>query len=145
LTIWLPTTKSIKSSQFLYMQLACNILLESSWRGLNFVSDLISIEGLHAKLWAPKIPRVLVVRISGLPLGSLETKWHLGAGPMVRHKIYYKGEGGGFPKFGLWWVLWIRICSWLVLTSKMLQLCTNQLVVWFCASPCEWVITCHSL
>ncbi len=31
-------------------------------------------------------------------LGSLKTKWHLGVGPMVRHKRYYKGEGGGFPQ-----------------------------------------------
>jgi hypothetical protein len=36
--------------------------------------------------------------ISGLPLGSLETKWHLGVGPVARHKVYYKGEGGGFPQ-----------------------------------------------
>jgi hypothetical protein len=26
------------------------------------------------------------------------TKWHLGAGPVARHKVYYKGEGGGFPQ-----------------------------------------------
>jgi hypothetical protein len=25
------------------------------------------------------------------------TKWHLGVSPMARHKVYYKGEGGGFP------------------------------------------------
>jgi hypothetical protein len=23
---------------------------------------------------------------------------NLGAGPMARHKLYYKGEGGGFPQ-----------------------------------------------
>jgi hypothetical protein len=26
------------------------------------------------------------------------TKLHLGVGPMVRHRVYYKGEGGGFPQ-----------------------------------------------
>ncbi len=36
--------------------------------------------------------------ILGLPLGSPETKCHLNVGPMVRHKVYYKGEGGGFPQ-----------------------------------------------
>jgi hypothetical protein len=46
----------------------------------------------------PKVARVVVVGISGLPFGSLGTKWHLGAGPMVGHKVYYKGEGGGFPQ-----------------------------------------------
>jgi hypothetical protein len=55
----------------------------------------------------------------------------LGAGPVARHRIYYKGEGGGFPKFGLWWVLWIHVCSWLVHAPKGFQLCINQLIAWF--------------
>jgi len=41
---------------------------------------------------------VLTLRISGLPLGSLGTKGHLGVGPMAKHRVYYKGEGGGFPQ-----------------------------------------------
>jgi hypothetical protein len=60
--------------------------------------DLISIGGLHAKLWARKVARVLVVRTSGLPLGSLGTKCHLDVRLMERYKKYYKGEGGGFPQ-----------------------------------------------
>jgi hypothetical protein len=66
--------------------------------GYNFSIDFISIRGLHTKLWAPKVAGVSTLGISGLPLGSPETKCHLGAGPMVRHKIYYKGEGGDFPQ-----------------------------------------------
>jgi hypothetical protein len=42
--------------------------------GYNFASDFISIRGVHAKLWAPKVVRVPVVGISGLPLGNLMTK-----------------------------------------------------------------------
>jgi len=42
--------------------------------------------------------RILVVRISGLPFGSLGIKCHLDVGFIDRHKIYYKGEGGGSPK-----------------------------------------------
>jgi len=42
------------------------------------------------------------VRISGLPFESPGTKWHLGAGPMAKHRVYYKGEGGGFPQV---WVM----------------------------------------
>ncbi len=38
------------------------------------------------------------MRISGLPLGSPETKCHLGASPMAKHRVYYKGEGGDFPQ-----------------------------------------------
>jgi hypothetical protein len=36
--------------------------------------------------------------ISGLPFESPETKCHLDVGLMERHKVYYKGEGGGFPQ-----------------------------------------------
>jgi len=38
------------------------------------------------------------VRILGLPLGSPKTKCHLDVGLVERHKVYYKGEGDGFPK-----------------------------------------------
>ncbi len=67
-------------------------------KGYNFALDFILIRGLHAKLWAPKVIKVLVVRILGLPFGSIKTKWHLGASPMAKHKVYYKGEGGGFSQ-----------------------------------------------
>jgi len=34
----------------------------------------------------------------GFSLGSPETKCHLGVDPMVKHIVYYKGEGGAFPQ-----------------------------------------------
>jgi hypothetical protein len=40
--------------------------------------------------------------ITSSQLGSLETKWHLDVAPVANHKEYYKWEGGGFPKSGLW-------------------------------------------
>jgi hypothetical protein len=42
--------------------------------GYNFDLDPISIGGLHIKLWAPKVEKILIVGISRLPLGSPETK-----------------------------------------------------------------------
>jgi hypothetical protein len=51
-------------------------------KGYNFVLDFIIIEGLHAKLWAPKFSRVLVEGILGLPFGSPGTKCHLDVGLM---------------------------------------------------------------
>ncbi len=36
--------------------------------------------------------------ILGLSFGSLETKCHLDVDLMEKHKVYYKGEGGGFPQ-----------------------------------------------
>ncbi len=38
------------------------------------------------------------MRISGFPFESLGTKCHLDVGLVERHKVYYKGEGGGFPQ-----------------------------------------------
>jgi hypothetical protein len=66
-------------------------------KGYNFVLDLISIRGLYTKLWGPKVARDPTLRISGLPFGSPGTKCHLDVGLMERHRVYYKGEGGGFP------------------------------------------------
>jgi hypothetical protein len=67
-------------------------------KGYNFALNLISIGGLHAKLWRPKVVKVPTLAILGLPLGSLGTKNHLDVGPVERCKVYYKREGGGFPQ-----------------------------------------------
>jgi len=64
----------------------------------NFILDLISIEGLQTKLWGPKVAGVPTLAISGLPLESPKTKSHLDVGLMERHRVSYKGEGGGFPQ-----------------------------------------------
>jgi hypothetical protein len=50
------------------------------------------------KLCTPKVVRVSTMGISGLPFGNPETKSHLDVAPMERRKVYYKGEGGGFPQ-----------------------------------------------
>jgi hypothetical protein len=55
--------------------------------GYNFALDLISIEGLHTKLWGPKAAGVPTLRISKLPFGSFKTKYHLDVGLMERHRV----------------------------------------------------------
>jgi hypothetical protein len=57
--------------------------------------------------------------ISGLSLGSPGTKSHLDVAPMERRKIYYKGEGGGFPQVRAVVSLMCSSCPWLVLASKV--------------------------
>ncbi len=42
-----------------------------------------------------KVPTLVISR---LPLGSPGTKCHLDVGLVDRHKVYYKGEGDGFPQ-----------------------------------------------
>jgi len=64
-------------------------------KGYKFAIKFIVIEGLHTKLWRSKVAKVLTLVISGLPLGSPGTKNLL---DVERHKVYYKGEGGGFPQ-----------------------------------------------
>jgi hypothetical protein len=92
----LSITKSQDSPRFPCVQVACHKPLKSFRREYNFGSNPISIEALHTKLWAAKVAEVLISRISKLPFGSLRTKCHLDAGPVARHKIYYKGKSGGF-------------------------------------------------
>jgi len=80
---------------------------------------------------------VPTLAILGLPLGSFETKSHLDVGPMGSKKIYYKGEGGGFPQVRVVVSLVSPSCPWFVLAPKVLQQCTNQPIAWFCAGLCE--------
>ncbi len=65
-------------------------------KGYNFALDLILIGGLHRKLYTLKVAGVLVIGISGLPLGSPEIKKPFGCGPVESYRVYYMGEGGGF-------------------------------------------------
>jgi hypothetical protein len=50
------------------------------------------------KLCAFKVAGVPDVGISRLSFGSPGTKSHLDVALVERHKVYYKGEGGGFPQ-----------------------------------------------
>jgi hypothetical protein len=69
---------------------------------------------------------------------SHETKCHLDVVLVERRREYYKGEGGGFPQ--VWAVVSLvsPSCPWLILAPKVLQLCTNHLVLVLCRSV--WVI-----
>jgi len=51
-----------------------------------------------AKLWGSKVAGVPFGAISGLPLRSLEKKSHLDVASVENCRVYYKGEGGGFPQ-----------------------------------------------
>jgi hypothetical protein len=81
--------------------LACRKHVTYRWKALderyNFASDLIAIKGLHKNICLLKVTEVPTVAISGLPLGSPGTKGHLDVAPMEWHRVYYMGEGGGFP------------------------------------------------
>jgi hypothetical protein len=99
-------------------------------KGYNFALDRIVIKGLHRKLYAFKV------------IGVPGQNDHLDVVPVEWRKVYYKGEGGGFPQ--VWAVMSLVCpgCPWLVLAPKVLQLCTNHLVLVLCRSV--WVNkACH--
>ncbi len=126
--------------------LACRKCATYRWKdldkGYNFSSDLIAIGGLHKKLCALKVAGLPIVAISGVPLGSPGTKDHLDVAPVERHRVYYKGEGGGFPQVRAVVSLVCPGCPWLVLAPKVLQQCTNHFVLVLCRSV--WVNkVCH--
>jgi hypothetical protein len=118
LAIWFPTTKSRKWIRFPCVHVACNISLKKSQQGLQFCFIP------HFK-WRSALKVMKPQSHKSPNSGNPGTKCHLDVGLVERHKVYYKGEGGGFPKSGPWWVLWVWGCPWLILTPKMLQLCIN--------------------
>jgi hypothetical protein len=73
----------------------CWKALEESYK---FASNLIPIGGPSKELWAAKVSGVQTRTISGLPFESPETNSHLDVIPMEWRRIYYMGEGGGFPR-----------------------------------------------
>jgi hypothetical protein len=117
LPIWLLSTKSRELPQFLCVQVVWDILLESSQWGLQ-----LSLR--------PHLNRRSTHKIMGFQsCGNLGTKWHLGVGFVTRHKVYYKGEDGGFPQIRAMMSL-MNLCLLVACPcTKVLQLHTNQLVV----------------
>jgi hypothetical protein len=74
--------------------------------------------------------------------GSPRTKSHLDVVPVESYKVYYKGEGGGFPQVQAMVCFVSPNCPCFVLPPKMLQLCINHFVLVLCKSV--WVIeACH--
>jgi len=98
LAIRLPTTKSWESTQFPCVQVACDIPLESSRRGLQRCFIPHFNRRFAHKLWGPKVTGVPTLGILWVPFGNLETKCHLDVSLVEKHRVYYKGEGGGFPQ-----------------------------------------------
>jgi hypothetical protein len=92
LAIWLPTTKSRELTWFPNVQVACDIPLESSRRGLQLCFKPHLNRRFAHKVMRPQSCQNLNFKNFGTP------KCHLDVGFMERHIVYYKGEGGGFPQ-----------------------------------------------
>jgi len=72
------------------------------WKALdesyNFGLDLVPIWVWGEEIWASKVPRLQPGTVSGLQLGSLGKKSHLDVASAENCRVYYMGEGGGFPR-----------------------------------------------
>jgi hypothetical protein len=114
--------------------LGCRRRATYRWKALdesyNFASDRTSIRGLLEKLWGFKVSGVPQGGMSGVPgvPGVPGKKSHLDVGPVESHRVYYKGEGGGFPQVRAVVSLVCPCCLWLVPAPKVLQLCINHFV-----------------
>jgi hypothetical protein len=75
--------------------------------------------------------------------GVLGEKSHLDVNPVERCRVYYKGEGGGFPQVRAVVSLVCPCGLWLVLAPRVFQLCTNHLV-WVLCRP-VWVSEAYQL
>jgi hypothetical protein len=137
LSIWLPTTKILESPWIHCVQVACHMSLERSWRGIQlFFRPHFNRRFVH-KVMGFKVAGALILGILGLPLGSPWTRWHLGVGPMARHKKYYKGEGGGFPQVQVVVSLVSPCLPMACSCAKSAPTLHYPTCCLVCASPCE--------
>jgi len=101
LVVWLLATKSQESTRFSCVEVACDIPLESSQWGLELCFKNISIEGFHAN-------GNLNFGNFDTPIWKSQDKMSFGCGSRQEaHNI--RGKVVASPKFGPWWVLWIRV------------------------------------
>jgi hypothetical protein len=70
--------------------------------------------------------------ISRLPFGNPKTKSHLDVAPVESYRIYYKGEGGGFPQVRAMVTLMSPRLLVARPSTNVLQLCTNHSVLGLC-------------
>jgi hypothetical protein len=135
-------TKSRESTSSRCPILECDMALESSRRGLQLCFRPRCDQTLQSGVMRSQSPGTLTGTISGLHFGSPGKKSHLDVASAESCRVYYKGEGGGFPQVRAVVSLVCPCCPWLVLAPKVLQLCTNHFVWVVCRSM--WVSkACH--
>jgi hypothetical protein len=130
LLVWPPTTKSWKSTRPRCVQVECIHHWNALNKGYNFALDLILIGGLHRKLYTLKVAGVLVIGISGLPLGSPEIKKTIWMWPRGKlQSILYGGRWWLHLSLGRGESCESRIAHGLSYHQGCFKKCSNQLVV----------------
>jgi hypothetical protein len=97
LALWLSTTKSQIDPIPLHTS-DMQHTIKNSWQGLQLCFRPHPNRRFASKVMGPQSRGSPSARISKLPNGNPKTKCHLNVGLVERHRIYYKGEGDGFPQ-----------------------------------------------
>jgi hypothetical protein len=110
------------------MQVMCNIPLESSWQVLQLCfKPHLNWRSAH-KVMGPK-----ALKVSNLGQNDI---WVLVPWPGIEYIIREKVLAS--PKFGPWWVLWVRVCSWFIHAQKCYNYALTNLLFGLCRSV--WMI-----
>ncbi len=124
LPIWLPTIKNQELPWFTCVEVACHILVERSWQGLQLCfrphlnrRSSQEVMGLQ-NCGSPNFRNFQNFRTPNLRIPGQNDIWVQALWPSTKNTI--KGKVVASPKSGSWWVLWIRVWPWLTLAPKVL-------------------------
>jgi hypothetical protein len=98
MAIWLPTTKSQESIRFPRVQVACDIPLKSSWRGIQLFFRPHCNWRSTCEVMGPQSCKSPNCANSGTLTWESRNKMPFECDHAERCREYYKGEGGGFPQ-----------------------------------------------
>jgi len=131
LLVWLPTTKSRESTSFWRRLKECNTALESSRRELQLWFRPRPDPSLGRGAMNVQSPETPTRDSFGTPTWESREKNHLDVASAESCRVYYMGEGGGFPESGPWWVLCVKMPVACPNTQGCSRMLTNPLVVGF--------------
>jgi hypothetical protein len=118
---------------------ACKGCATYCWKtfdeGYNCALNIPSIKGLQKNIGIQngESPNFEIFETDNL---RVPRKMTFGCRPWPVTKNIIKGKVVASPKFKQWWILWVH-------APKVLQLCTNQIVVWFMHVHMNKWPTCH--
>ncbi len=86
----------------------------------------------------PKLRESQLSKFRNLRISGQNDIWVLVSWPGTKYTI--RGKVVAFPKFRLWWILWICVCPWLIRAPK----CSNYALTKLLFGLCEW-LNCLSI
>jgi hypothetical protein len=119
LSNWLSIVKSRESPQFPYVQVVCQIPLESSQQRLQLCFRPHPDWRFEHKVMAHKVVGIQFWEFRDSHLGVLKQSVIWMSIPWVGTEYTIRGKVVASPKSGPWWVLWVWVCPWLVLSPKV--------------------------